>query len=300
MIYLIVSLIVLLFVIAYLYTFHVKDSYIIKNVSYPVCDSYYFQYKILYDTVDTKIFNDNDVRDKLFPVFKSVYPSLKDEDCILDIGSNIGEITDMFNKYYPGNRIFLAEPLELNCKVTIEKFKSKTHITTIHTAIGYNRNIIWRYNGAGDMMGVGRRMSAENVTFMSLDMFYNNYAKKGDVFFLKIDVEGYEDEVLFTGKKLLESGKVKYLYFEYHRYNKLYCKTSCSSIVVFLEGLGYHCYLVGKYKMIKITSGCFMEMDSQKLAHVIGIKDSIDKEEKFIRIYYKNYMNSTNHKNYFV
>lgn len=151
-----------------------------------MCDSYYLQHKILYDTANKDIFNDNDIRNKLFPVFKRVYPSLRDDECILDIGSNIGDITDMFHKYYPRNRIFLAEPLELNCKLTKEKFKSITHITTIHTAIGFNRRLIWKYKRAGDMMGIARRLSSANVIFISLDLFYNFYEKREMFIFLKL------------------------------------------------------------------------------------------------------------------
>lgn len=256
----------------------------------PVCDAFYLRYKIYYDTINVTIFDDYNLRDQLFPNFKRVYSTIDSEDTILDIGSNIGDITAMFHDYYQQNRIYLAEPLELNCDTTRQKFSAFPQIQTVHTAIGLNYGFkTFEYKNAGDMMIKKRNLRLENIPFMSLDFFYESNVKSGNVFFLKIDVEGYEDEVLFTGKNLLASGKIKYIYFEYHRVNNIYCKTSCSSLVSFLEQYGYNCYLVGKFKIIRITKGCFMTMDQQKLAHVIAIKENLEMQNKFVNTYNELY-----------
>lgn len=255
-----------------------------------VCDAFYLRYKIFYDTKDTKIFDDNNLRDQLFPNFKRVYSTINSEDAILDIGSNVGDITEMFHNYYQQNRIFLAEPLELNCQRTMQRFSAFPQIQTIHTAIGLNNGFkTFIYNKPGDMMIIKRNLRLEKIPFMSLDYFYDSIVKTGNVFFLKIDVEGYEDEVLFTGKNLLASGKIKYIYFEYHRIYNINCKTACSSLVSFLEQYGYHCYLVGRFKIIRITKGCFITMDQQKLAHVVAIKENLEMENKFVNTYNEIY-----------
>lgn len=75
------------------------------------CNTYYLRNKKYYDTVNATIFSDNDLRSNFFPNFKRIYPSIPIDDCVLDIGSNIGEITEMFHTYYNTNTIYLAEPL---------------------------------------------------------------------------------------------------------------------------------------------------------------------------------------------
>lgn len=75
---------------------------------------------------------------------------------------------------------------------------------------------------------------------MTLDSFYNKYTKYGNIFFLEIDVEGYEDEVLLSSKYLLSQQIIKIIYLEYH----IFCKSKSSYIVLYLEKLGYDCYLV--------------------------------------------------------
>lgn len=278
-----VILVILLIILIYFY----KSSK--RNIL--TCNKYYIENKSKFETLNASIFSDDDLRKYFFPTFKKVYPSIPDDNCILDIGSNIGEISEMFHNFYNTSNLILAEPLMLNYERTKRKFESVSQILTVHTAIGYNANKkTFKHYRAGDMMTINRNLVSETISFMNLDDFYYSYSQNKNVFFLKIDVEGYEDEVLFTGNKLLSSGKVKYIYFEYHKVYTLICKTNCSSIVSYLERFGYNCYLIGKYKIIRITSECYIEIDSQKLAHVLGIKDSIEKENSFINTY-NNYYN---------
>lgn len=86
-------------------------------------------------------YSDNDIRSRFFPIFKMVYQNISPSDCIFDIGSNVGDVTNMFRNYYPENRIYLAEPLELNYNRTKNRFKSYKNIISVNTAICKT----WRY-----------------------------------------------------------------------------------------------------------------------------------------------------------
>lgn len=248
------------------------------------CDLFYLKNKKYFDSNNRGIFNDNDLRRQLFPNFKIIYPEISKNDYIFDIGSNIGDITEIFHKYYKYNKILLAEPLKLNCIRTKERFNSTKEIVTINVAIGLNKKpISWNYSKVGSMMYVTRNLIEARINFISLDMFYDLYARSGNIFFLKIDVEGYEDEVIFSGRKILSEGKIKIIYYEYHNI----CKTKSSSLIIDLQHFGYNCYLVGKYKIIRIEYKCYNEIDSHILSHVLCIKEKLKLENDFINTYNK-------------
>lgn len=250
------------------------------------CDSSYVKNKKYFDTFNGTLFSDYDLRRHFFPTIKKVYPKISQNDCIYDIGSNIGDVAAMFHKFYKTNKIFLAEPLELNCESTKIRFNLSKLILTVNTAIGLNRKtIIWNYNKVGNMMYMKRNLRMSNITFLKLDNFYEIYTKIGNIFFLKIDVEGYEDEVIFSSKNLLKSEKIKIIYFEYH--NK--CKTKCSKLVKYLNEFGFNCYLIGKYKIIRINVQCYSEINTHILSHVVCIKNTLGKENQFIDEYNKLY-----------
>lgn len=285
------ALIILIYLLIKLYQSYKYDQNINLGFNDLRCNKYFVTNAHLFDTSKPKIFSDYDIREKLFTNFKRVYSVIPINDVILDIGSNIGDVTEILNKCYKNNRIFLAEPLLLNYIKTKERFNLSKNIYTINTAIGYDSNKVkWKHYNPGDMFKFPRILKNRNelitnISFVGLDSFYYKYVKTGNIFFLKIDVEGYEDEVLFTGKEILSNEKTKFVYFEYHKLGKTFCKTECSTLIVYLEGLGFHCYLLGKHRMIRITKGCFAEIDSRILPHVVGIKDTNYLEHKLIDAY---------------
>lgn len=256
------------------------------NISF-ICDTYFLNNKKYFDSCNRKLFNDNDLRKQLFGNIKTIFTSINEKDCILDIGSNVGDITELFHEFYPRNRIFMAEPFDLNCQATKRRFNKIKNIQTINTAIGMSNNTRYYYM-AGNMMIFTRNLDISNVSFMKLDKFYEEFAVKGNVFFLKIDVEGYEDEVLFSGFKLLSLSIVKIIYMEYHRF----CKTKASFLVVYLEKLNYDCYLVGKYKIIRIEYGCLKHIDKFHFCHIICFTRTYPQEFDFIKSYNIKYFNT--------
>lgn len=275
---------VLLTIIIFIFAYLQNNKNKLEN---DYCDSFYLKYKIHFDTSNVKLYSDEDIRYQFFPNFKRIYPTINADDCIFDIGSNIGDITALFHSYYINNRIFLAEPLELNYEKTLERFNSSKQIVIINTAIGFKKKAIyWNHNKAGSMMYFKRILRISNITFLDLDTFYDIYATQGNIFFLKIDVEGYEDEVLFSSRNLLSKGKIKIIYFEYH----FICKTKCSKLVMDIEHFGYNCYLVGKYKIIRIKKQCYNDIDKHKLPHIFCIKNKLKYEKRFIDKYNELYM----------
>lgn len=56
------------------------------------------------------------------------------------------------------------------------------------------------------------------------------------IFFLKIDVEGYEDDVLYGSLSLLNLNKIKYIFFEYY----LFCIVI---IDIMIDGVIQDCFI---------------------------------------------------------
>lgn len=253
------------------------------------CDSFYLKHRRYFDT--SMSFEDGDIRKKLFPLIKEIYPNANDNDAILDIGGNLGDIIHMMKILYPSIKIYTAEPVPKYYKHLLNRFRGDKNINIYNLAIGSSKeDKIIKYDKWHHMMIVNRRLYEREIAhFMKLDDFYKNYVKNKNILFLKIDVEGFEDEVLFTGRNLLKNISVKIIYYEYHGSIGIRCKTKNSDLIHYLESLGYNCYGLGKYKIIRLSEKCLKKYDQHIYPHTIAIKDDIEKEELFINTYNNKY-----------
>lgn len=131
---------------------------------------------------------------------------------VFDIGANIGQFgLELINENYR-NRIVSFEPTEKAHKQLrlLSKKYSNWHVHE-RVAIGSENKIV-KINVAGNSaqsssilkMSESHLDSApnsgyvgkESVSEIKLDSIFKNYYKKGDEVLIKIDVQGYEDQVL--------------------------------------------------------------------------------------------------------
>jgi hypothetical protein len=87
--------------------------------------------------------------------------------------------------------------------------------------------------------------SLEEVKTTTLDSFSNNFNLFGKISLIKIDVEGWETQLLKGGEKLLTSEDAPVLMMEF---NEQMAKAAGSSCMALYEKLGQYGYQIFTYK----------------------------------------------------
>ena len=117
------------------------------------------------------------------------------EGTFLDVGANIGNHSLMFNRLRPNVTIHSFEPIFKNYVLLYENTKNKLNIKTYNVGLGSTNEVVPthqpNYNNSG-----GNRIDKENGTGENIIIIPGDAMKIKDVSFIKIDVEGYELEVL--------------------------------------------------------------------------------------------------------
>lgn len=186
--------------------------------------------------------------------------SFKKIDNIIDIGSNIGAHTFQFAKNYKSTKVYSIEPTDFAFEKLRNNLKInnnfKYQIQIFQYFLGENHlpsQIYSSWSLLGDekshYLHKGILKSTKNAKSLSLDEFVSKYKIKGNTL-IKCDVDGYELEVLRSGKNFLKKNKphiimelAPYLYNE-NGYNK-------KDIFNFFERLGYKFYNATNYYLIE-------------------------------------------------
>lgn len=184
---------------------------------------------------------------------------------IFDVGSNNGDYSLLFHQIHPGAKIFAFEPNPYLAQAAIKNTKKFKNIKIIQNAVG---NI----NSSADLsidhnssLTTSLAVANQNSTTYKIKKFlYDHKVKeitkiriiKLDSFiknnnypdFVKIDVEGFEEEVL---KGLADNLKnIKLIMIEFH-FDKLYKKYSTRSIHSFLTKNNFELTKSAKFPILK-------------------------------------------------
>jgi FkbM family methyltransferase len=124
---------------------------------------------------------------------------------MFDIGSNEGFVSDILSRYFAA--IVAVEPNFRNVKILKSRFKFHSNIKIVEAAVGSqngkaqffeNKNdyalgtLSEKWNGIINK-SINNQQVLKEVKMLTLNNLIEKY---GTPFFIKIDVEGYEDEVL--------------------------------------------------------------------------------------------------------
>lgn len=133
---------------------------------------------------------------------------------VIDCGANIGIATIFFKQQYPDAKVLAIEADPRICQILSDNIKSYgfTKTTAMNAAV-------WKENGEmvfsiDDSWGghLGGDKGQKSVRVKSIDL---NDLLNEPVDFLKLDIEGAENEVLIHSRELIVKN-VKYLFFEWH------------------------------------------------------------------------------------
>jgi FkbM family methyltransferase len=149
---------------------------------------------------------------------------LPDQDfIILDIGGGIGASVILYNKFFPGNKIIVFEPVFDNYTLIKSKISSISNIEVFNCAVG-NENAKKQINIANRITSssllplaadnnstvfnetnLGQR-GIENIEIVKLDDFLEKIPD--EIGIMKIDVQGYEMNVLQGSEEILKKTKI--------------------------------------------------------------------------------------------
>jgi FkbM family methyltransferase len=173
---------------------------------------------------------------------------------VFDVGANVGETTVEALKAFPGARIFAFEPHPETFKTLRNALSSKRAVLR-NEALGSEAGEIpmYEYGCSGDpalanslvpnarqTVLYGYQSTKRPIRCTRLDLFCEQNGI-GDIDVLKIDVEGFELSVLKGGESLLQSGRIRFVYFEFNDLYPLPGATGGSLLEIgdYLSALGF-------------------------------------------------------------
>lgn len=154
---------------------------------------------------------------------------ITDGDIVFDVGANKGEWTDLVLRTCSSTQLHLFEPLKYYYEELLQKFKD-TNISIINKAVYRSEGHVKFCEYPDDCQGLSsiyRRVIAEKNQYVPLPekpeyivltTTIGKYCWDKGIFhinYLKIDVEGAEFDVIKGASKMLNSGVIDYVEFEY-------------------------------------------------------------------------------------
>ena len=170
-------------------------------------------------------------------------------ECIFDVGANVGQSVLRFHTYWPNAKIFCFEPIKSTFCLLADNTRNISNVHSENKALGVSRGIgtIWSKEDSSTnslKAEVNRPETSlgqpENVEIITLDEFCLEH-QVACIDFLKIDVEGYELEVLKGANRMITSGAIQFIYAEttFHLSDSQH--TPITILSDFLEARSYRC-----------------------------------------------------------
>jgi len=142
---------------------------------------------------------------------------IKKNSLILDIGANVGYVALGCTKMFPKNQILCFEPGSAAFDSLKKNTKHHKRIQRYKLAIGVEKgkmNLFGKKSetAMASLVAKNETELVETVEVVSLDQFLKDNKLNKSIALLKIDVEGFELEVLKGAKKALK--KTSYIHME--------------------------------------------------------------------------------------
>lgn len=180
--------------------------------------------------------------------YDTVTDVIKQADVIIDIGANIGITTLFFASLNEKAKVYAFEPhlkSFMRCKenASLNNFKNITYLNKGLGAVkGFEKLYEIRENNPGmnRILKENKNVPFTTITIDTLDDFTRdkNISK---IDFIKIDVEGYEYEVIYGGRKTIAESKPVML-VELDDNNLREHNRSARELLLLLQELGYNTF----------------------------------------------------------
>jgi len=183
---------------------------------------------------------------------------------IIDIGSNKGQFMILIEKMFPNKTIYSFEPIEEMLQKQKKFFYYKKNVFFNNFALGNEISkkdfyITSRKDSSSFLKIVENKSKSKNYEIkekrkIQINTLDNYFLDKNIILpiLIKIDVQGFELEVLKGSKKLLK--KTDYLLVEVSDSEMYRSQASETALIEFLKKLNFQIYKSSNWKYIKNTS----------------------------------------------
>ena len=114
-----------------------------------------------------------------------------------------------------------------------------------------------------------------------------NHHRVKHVTYLKIDVEGFDSQVILGAEGAMRAGIIDMLSFEYHKLG-LWPQTSLEEMVKIFDSVGYDSYFIGDYQLYKLGGGCWhSSYEIRTWSNVLAVRRGYEKHNALLRAYHK-------------
>ena len=140
---------------------------------------------------------------------------------MFDIGANIGQTANGLVQYFPKSSIYCFEPVSATFNTLSQKFSKYSNVSCIQKGMGSvsgSASIILHDNSELNTIVTNgprenQKIGEEIITIDTVDEFTEN-RNITHIDFLKMDVQGWEMEVLMGAEALLREKRVRFIYTE--------------------------------------------------------------------------------------
>lgn len=192
-------------------------------------------------------------------IWQSKYFKSLNIDLVVDIGANTGEFINSSLSCFKGANIIAFEPTPNSFDDIFETYKNNDKVKLFQVGLGEESKeeilFVSEYSPSNSIKSKQADSKELKIKINKLDSYVNQITNHKNIF-IKIDVEGYEMEVLKGGQEFLS--KSKYLYIETRTTDVIGC--SFEEIHAHMNKLGWK--FLGAYDSSFDENGKLIYFDS--------------------------------------
>ena len=182
---------------------------------------------------------------------KKILSKGKTDPTIIDIGANIGSVSLLLAKMFENSKVYAIEPtdyafnkLSNNLKLNKE-IENRVNLRQLFITNNKRPNKVWSSWNFQNVEGkhqkhFGTLKEIKQDSYMKLNDFIDNENIKR-IDFIKLDVDGYELDVLISGENYLKKNK-PIIFIEIAPYLYPDFGYSCEELINFIRKLNYNFY----------------------------------------------------------
>ena len=208
---------------------------------------------------------------------------------IFDCGAKYGSSVERFKKLYPNSEIHCFEPVKTSIQKIQENFKNNNSIILNNCGVGdtNEKKVFNEYEGrvgissfreikkdtawAVDRLNEEKEPKKYEVNIITLDK-YCSENNINQINILKIDVQGYETNVLEGAKNLLKLSKIDLIEMELHHDNLYNFESSYYDLEKYL--------IPNKYRLFSVSRGGSLLYHKTFKQDIIYISDKLYQKNK--------------------
>lgn len=180
-----------------------------------------------------------------------------DPKTIFDVGANVGQMAVFFSKHFPSASIYSFEPSASTFKTLQERTRNLSNVRIFETAIGnLDADAYMVQESSSDKNRIMQKSETygdfetgtlETVKMTTLTTFCSLSAIN-HIHFLKVDTEGFDLEVVKSGREMLSAHKIDFVELELGMHSRNQLHVPFEDAKKFMQEYGYEVF--GIYEQV--------------------------------------------------